>query len=153
MTKPVSLFEIVDHKYCKICRRSTMGKNIEKRNILFKNRMCSPIIEARSTKRGCESIVKYCFFIVLVLIDTWWNVNLTSTGYVRRDVRFNRYMVECESHFGSCVFVRSRCFNRYMVECEFLSYLCRRTFLIVLIDTWWNVNVRSFKVYGFFRWF
>ena len=32
-----------------------------------------------------------------VLIDTWWNVNLTSTGYVRRDVRsFNRYMVECE---------------------------------------------------------
>ncbi|EDO58929.1 hypothetical protein CLOL250_00471 [Clostridium sp. L2-50] len=41
-----------------------MGKNIEKRNILFKNRMCSPIIEARSTKRGCESIVKYCFFIV-----------------------------------------------------------------------------------------
>ena len=75
MTKPVSLFEIVDHKYCKICRRSTMGKNIEKRNILFKNRMCSPIIEARSTKRGCESIVKYCFFVVLVLIDTWWNVN------------------------------------------------------------------------------
>ena len=54
-----------------------MGKNIEKRNILFKNRMCSPIIEARSTKRGCESIVKYCFFIVLVLIDTWWNVNVT----------------------------------------------------------------------------
>ena len=37
--------------------------------------MCSPIIEARSTKRGCESIVKYCFFILLVLIDTWWNVN------------------------------------------------------------------------------
>ena len=56
-----------------------MGKNIEKRNILFKNRMCSPIIEARSTKRGCESIVKYCFFIVLVLIDTWWNVNFEST--------------------------------------------------------------------------
>ena len=77
-----------------------MGKNIEKRNILFKNRMCSPIIEARSTKRGCESIVKYCFFIVLVLIDTWWNVNedlntieqMTKTG-------FNRYMVECECRF------------------------------------------------------
>ena len=57
-----------------------MGKNIEKRNILFKNRMCSPIIEARSTKRGCESIVKYCFFIVLVLIDTWWNVNSLASG-------------------------------------------------------------------------
>lgn len=88
MTKPVSLFEIVDHKYCKICRRSTMGKNIEKRNILFKNRMCSPIIEARSTKRGCESIVKYCFFIVLVLIDTWWNVNRISVRAVNGSDQF-----------------------------------------------------------------
>ena len=26
-------------------------------------------------------------FLTNVLIDTWWNVNLTSTGYVRRDVR------------------------------------------------------------------
>ena len=39
--------------------------------------MCIPSIEARSTERGYESIVKYCFFIVLVLIDTWWNVNKT----------------------------------------------------------------------------
>ena len=38
--------------------------------------MCIPSIEARSTERGYESIVKYCFFIVLVLIDTWWNVNI-----------------------------------------------------------------------------
>ena len=38
--------------------------------------MCIPSIEARSTERGYESIVKYCFFIVLVLIDTWWNVNV-----------------------------------------------------------------------------
>ena len=37
--------------------------------------MCIPSIEARSTERGYESIVKYCFFIVSVLIDTWWNVN------------------------------------------------------------------------------
>ena len=59
--------------------------------------MCSPIIEARSTKRGCESIVKYCFFIVLVLIDTWWNVNNeNSIGWSRGDTGFNRYMVECE---------------------------------------------------------
>ena len=40
--------------------------------------MCIPSIEARSTERGYESIVKYCFFIVLVLIDTWWNVNTTE---------------------------------------------------------------------------
>ena len=75
MTKPVSLFEIVDHKYCKNCRQSTMWWNIEKWNIQLKNRKCIPSIEARSTERGYESIVKYCFFIVLVLIDTWWNVN------------------------------------------------------------------------------
>ena len=40
--------------------------------------MCIPSIEARSTERGYESIVKYCFFIVLVLIDTWWNVNILT---------------------------------------------------------------------------
>ena len=31
-------------------------------------------------------------------------------------------------------------FNRYMVECEFIPYdrlACRKD---VLIDTWWNVN-------------
>ena len=42
--------------------------------------MCIPSIEARSTERGYESIVKYCFFIVLVLIDTWWNVNNATQG-------------------------------------------------------------------------
>ena len=119
MTKPVSLFEIVDHKYCKICRRSTMGKNIEKRNILFKNRMCSPIIEARSTKRGCESIVKYCFFIVLVLIDTWWNVNTQTPTQTRKhiavliDTWWNVNILTPQS-FGE----EQLSFNRYMVECE-----------------------------------
>ena len=102
-----------------------MGKNIEKRNILFKNRMCSPIIEARSTKRGCESIVKYCFFIVLVLIDTWWNVNDFFTNKIENLLSF----------------------NRYMVECEFIPYdrlACRKE--AVLIDTWWNVNQAGFKI-------
>ena len=95
-----------------------MGKNIEKRNILFKNRMCSPIIEARSTKRGCESIVKYCFFIVLVLIDTWWNVNKGAEPETTVPWGFNRYMVECE--LSCCLFgcASRRRFNRYMVECE-----------------------------------
>ena len=60
--------------------------------------MCIPSIEARSTERGYESIVKYCFFIVLVLIDTWWNVNnLFIINYEIQGFGFNRYMVECES--------------------------------------------------------
>ena len=98
-----------------------MGKNIEKRNILFKNRMCSPIIEARSTKRGCESIVKYCFFIVLVLIDTWWNVNFDRIMNMKSSIRFNRYMVECEYIQHSKILNPNKCFNRYMVECEYTN--------------------------------
>jgi hypothetical protein len=58
--------------------------------------MCIPSIEARSTERGYESIVKYCFFIVLVLIDTWWNVNDKSDSTEKIGAGFNRYMVECE---------------------------------------------------------
>ena len=98
-----------------------MGKNIEKRNILFKNRMCSPIIEARSTKRGCESIVKYCFFIVLVLIDTWWNVNLfpallpLASVLVLIDTWWN------VNHTWDELQAKEVCFNRYMVECECVS--------------------------------
>ena len=80
--------------------------------------MCIPSIEARSTERGYESIVKYCFFIVLVLIDTWWNVNQKVPATILSRVRFNRYMVECEYDFQ-----------------KFLK--CNR---VVLIDTWWNVN-------------
>ena len=121
MTKPVSLFEfeIVDHKYFKNCRQSTMWWNIEKWNIQLKNRKCIPSIEARSTKRGYESIVKYCFFIVL---------------------GFNRYMVECEYCIRIKNGYRWHGFNRYMVECEFRTGKKNSWTFWVLIDTWWNVN-------------
>ena len=33
----------------------------------------------------------------MVLIDTWWNVNLDVEMEVIRLECFNRYMVECES--------------------------------------------------------
>ena len=50
--------------------------------------------------------------------------------------RFNRYMVECEliRILDRCLNLKS--FNRYMVECE----LYDKVTVIVLIDTWWNVN-------------
>ena len=36
-------------------------------------------------------------FIITVLIDTWWNVNIRETDTIyRRTDGFNRYMVECE---------------------------------------------------------
>ena len=34
-------------------------------------------------------------------------------------------------------------FNRYMVECEFRYMSMSQCSVIVLIDTWWNVNVRD----------
>ncbi len=81
--------------------------------------MCIPSIEARSTERGYESIVKYCFFIVLVLIDTWWNVNLEVVLFpnameaVLIDTWWNVNTI-----FDSAG-TPSFGFNRYMVECEY----------------------------------
>ena len=45
-------------------------------------------------------------------------------------------MVECEliRILDRCLNLKS--FNRYMVECE----LYDKVTVIVLIDTWWNVN-------------
>ena len=65
---------------------------------------------------GTQFIVQ---IILLVLIDTWWNVNLHKR-WVRTIIR--------------------RRFNRYMVECEFNFYNCFVCTIYVLIDTWWNVN-------------
>ena len=86
-------------------------------------------------------------FAVSVLIDTWWNVNnLFISFYLSGCAGFNRYMVECEYfQTASGFYVRSS-FNRYMVECELDFCYNFVFFLMVLIDTWWNVNncVRNF---------
>ena len=58
-------------------------------------------------------------YLIAVLIDTWWNVNiinLQATGL--RIYGFNRYMVECEYGIRFSLSIMSK----------------------VLIDTWWNVN-------------
>ena len=59
---------------------------------------------------------------VVVLIDTWWNVNTWMRG----------------SHLQEGL-----SFNRYMVECEWAYQLYDLFFPFVLIDTWWNVNVSA----------
>ena len=56
------------------------------------------------------------------------------------NTRFNRYMVECESHGTSLSVKSAGSFNRYMVECECIITYATWTTLLVLIDTWWNVN-------------
>ena len=57
-----------------------------------------------------------------------------------RPDRFNRYMVECELLLFYKVPERRSSFNRYMVECESRSSTAILVAVIVLIDTWWNVN-------------
>ena len=81
--------------------------------------MCIPSIEARSTERGYESIVKYCFFIVLVLIDTWWNVNFGDL------IIFDEFISVLIDTWWNVNKVLNRVDH---VKC------------FVLIDTWWNVN-------------
>ena len=54
----------------------------------------------------------------LVLIDTWWNVNVFLSNDRPVSFGFNRYMVECESNRKDIPSISPRCFNRYMVECE-----------------------------------
>ena len=50
-------------------------------------------------------------------------------------------MVECELDSHSIRSGQGRSFNRYMVECECLPLLISPWMLLVLIDTWWNVNL------------
>ena len=54
-----------------------------------------------------------------VLIDTWWNVNYkTKVTTSKTASGFNRYMVECEFVFYNISVAAVYDFNRYMVECE-----------------------------------
>ena len=75
-----------------------------------------------------------------VLIDTWWNVNSKANGSFTVAVRFNRYMVECESFQVTYSTKSMSSFNRYMVECEYPTFFLFQSWSSVLIDTWWNVN-------------
>ena len=59
------------------------------------------------------------------------------------DLRFNRYMVECEFAAGIGGHTAFPRFNRYMVECEYRTHPHQPFPLPVLIDTWWNVNTES----------
>ena len=104
----------------------------------------------------------------LVLIDTWWNVNVKcafltelimfcfnrymvecefSKQYktITYEDRFNRYMVECEFFSHEQLSKRRKGFNRYMVECEYFIHHKDSYILFVLIDTWWNVNLINEK--------
>ena len=79
-----------------------------------------------------------------VLIDTWWNVNKNYKDFQKwRLDGFNRYMVECELLKINGVLWAVGCFNRYMVECESLLTAQQLSEILVLIDTWWNVNFVS----------
>ena len=77
----------------------------------------------------------------LVLIDTWWNVNLWKFINVLLwvcvliDTWWNVNTLNVLIH----ALVQKR-FNRYMVECELVIEYAVICVSQVLIDTWWNVN-------------
>ena len=81
----------------------------------------------------------------IVLIDTWWNVNTNKKDIIffnlllLIDTSWNVYMWNLVSgaDYSS--------FNRYMVECECICSFCRVNFVAVLIDTWWNVNLKILR--------
>ena len=58
-------------------------------------------------------------------------------------------MVECELLLFYKVPERRSSFNRYMVECESRSSTAILVAVIVLIDTWWNVNKLPLKILAF----
>ena len=58
---------------------------------------------------------------------------------------FNRYMVECECFTENVRKDFRWGFNRYMVECELAFNNKTTPCFTVLIDTWWNVNVREIE--------
>ena len=78
---------------------------------------------------------------VIVLIDTWWNVNIKCSEAISHTRSFNRYMVECEYMNRGAGDLRQARFNRYMVECELGKGALTSVKALVLIDTWWNVNL------------
>ena len=97
----------------------------------------------------CECIRTSVTVVCLaVLIDTWWNVNITHSSHRYLVSGFNRYMVECELSLFLYISDSFSRFNRYMVECEFFDIIkCTLTYT-VLIDTWWNVNFFCKRIYG-----
>ncbi len=44
-------------------------------------------------------------YLLHVLIDTWWNVNVEQLGQYDIGQRFNRYMVECECIFQNYMMI------------------------------------------------
>ena len=79
---------------------------------------------------------------VTVLIDTWWNVNVQINCLM---TTFNLVLIDTWWNVNVYKFVIFKIdfagFNRYMVECEWIYAPNCKASVFVLIDTWWNVNM------------
>ena len=53
-------------------------------------------------------------------------------------------MVECEFWTVFIATQKMNGFNRYMVECEYKLGAGVEEVTLVLIDTWWNVNIYNY---------
>ena len=89
-------------------------------------------------------LIRLDVLYAIVLIDTQWNVNFIEADFdAVTNYRFNRYIVECKSLIGSGRLLTPNGFNRYIVECKSQRTTYQNSLGSVLIDTQWNVNVKT----------
>ena len=61
------------------------------------------------------------------LIDTLWNVNDITYEDIRKNMRINRYIMECKFACGVTMSYKKMRINRYIMECKFNQHLLFRT--------------------------
>ena len=87
-------------------------------------------------------------WIYSVLIETSWNVkNVTFSIIVFPDLCINRNIVECKVVGEYTSFIILSSINRNIVECKVWICISMKRFVLVLIETSWNVKEPSWICY------
>ena len=82
-----------------------------------------------------------------VLIETYWNVNETKPARLRKTAAsLNRNILECKCLPGCFFQCRRISLNRNILECKLNTSVITNYSISVLIETYWNVNIREIYV-------
>ena len=92
----------------------------------------------------CKFITVFVYIInIQVLILTYWNVNASLGGErLRAEQGFNLNLLECKLPFYFQFQNLALCFNLNLLECKCSSQLVEYLCIVVLILTYWNVNLK-----------
>ena len=77
----------------------------------------------------------------VVLISTYWNVNVWPLSTSRAPVCFNLNLLECKSSNGFEDLSEFEGFNLNLLECKWAASQIKKGDTVVLISTYWNVNI------------